>query len=1061
MKRNKWLIAQGALLLLAVVAVSSTSLALYVKSAESNGPYGEVNLRSYFHAGDGKTPETAYTITRPQHMYNLSRLQSLGVFKNDGTTYFKLGEKSLDTDPEHDTYEEKIPYCYGPNDTLVQFLDMSDSSYAQLPIVAIGSEAMPFVDYFDGQNVEIKDLTVYADPEDAGLFGYTAHGSVVENLFLDNITVNSLGYTKGYDDLYGSSSTAENGISDGVNLHYEHVISASETVDQDFVVYPSKTSAHKTANFDVSDYLLGDYTAVPAAANTPTVVASWPDKQQYNYKLLGSGDFLDIDGQNVTVNLAKVYDFFAKKAGKKALGPGDEIAAKWPLKASSSVSIVCSRVDKSGLTHSRVIETLQFNFTMASSSATSIALDVRLGADHGNNIGLIVGHCDGTVRNCYVHDGEMNMNNNGGNDPTVTGSYTALAHGSSGLIGLVGSTVHDMVSDASAAGTRTGLDIGVLDFTEIYDDIIIPKDSPLPYSAQNPNPNASFRNPESIAGGVKYYPNPTTQYMQWLRYDSLANKETYRVTKAEDYVSFVGKQVIWTQDLGIFNIVTDQSSTGVEGSVGSGFSDTNPVSTIHKESHPVNYLYYSTGEYSKGSGISFDEYRDAMETDTPSQFLLGHHFPKTDELSVEGFKEREMHQNYFFRFEMQKNYRENTNPYMYFADVNAETPGGSFLSKYFEYKLVDSTKATPEPIPAGDERCGVMFRDADGFEIGSFSSSFITKDFSDPTQDRDKMYVLDDAEAHYPVANSVNFEITTPMANVTVVAAPNEEGKSAALGVYNTEIDGEYPTIGSSKYLDTNYEDPDYAFFMPSDDHLAYFDYKPNGQNVGEIGVYTDSSTFVQADEHTDATVPNQSAPGGEKKTIENQPRLFVHTFKLPAGRYCLGAASGTKSDAGDGVQTIPKIYYICAHGQVEGQLQFNDNGFASSDVIEDVDFLKVPRFTYNRSTGVTTHNITFGPDSAYSPSSTLLQHQRCYVDLAKAKVDRSYFLADASDLSFQYTGGKMAITSSTQNKISHLSVSTYAEEVNGGSLTGLTNTVIAFLDQGDKNKNPIVYDPS
>jgi hypothetical protein len=95
---------------------------------------------------------------------------------------------------------------------------------------------------------------------------------------------------------------------------------------------------------------------------------------------LGSGDFLDIDGQNVTVNLAKVYDFFAKKAGKKALGPGDEIAAKWPLKASSSVSIVCSRVDKSGLTHSRVIETLQFNFTMASSSATSIALDVRLGA---------------------------------------------------------------------------------------------------------------------------------------------------------------------------------------------------------------------------------------------------------------------------------------------------------------------------------------------------------------------------------------------------------------------------------------------------------------------------------------------------------------------------------------------------------------------------------------------------------------------------------------------------------------------------------------------------------
>ena len=49
---------------------------------------GEIGLRSYFYTGDG-TISSPYEIVQPQHLYNLSRLQNLGVFS--GKTYFQVG----------------------------------------------------------------------------------------------------------------------------------------------------------------------------------------------------------------------------------------------------------------------------------------------------------------------------------------------------------------------------------------------------------------------------------------------------------------------------------------------------------------------------------------------------------------------------------------------------------------------------------------------------------------------------------------------------------------------------------------------------------------------------------------------------------------------------------------------------------------------------------------------------------------------------------------------------------------------------------------------------------
>jgi hypothetical protein len=90
MKKNKGLLV-FYLSMIAVLIVSltlSATMALYRKSAKGNGSYGEIALRSYFERGTG-TLDDPYVITRPRHMYNLSRLQGLGVFSTK--KYFQLG----------------------------------------------------------------------------------------------------------------------------------------------------------------------------------------------------------------------------------------------------------------------------------------------------------------------------------------------------------------------------------------------------------------------------------------------------------------------------------------------------------------------------------------------------------------------------------------------------------------------------------------------------------------------------------------------------------------------------------------------------------------------------------------------------------------------------------------------------------------------------------------------------------------------------------------------------------------------------------------------------------
>ena len=285
-------ISAGCTALLLTALIVPFTLALYVKGAQSEGFFGEISLRSYFECGSGSENDP-YVITRPRHLYNLSRLQGLGLFGEK--TYFELGLVGLNGD------QSGQPRCYldDTSSTVVPFLDMTDSNYDYEPINAIGSEAMPFYGEFNGHGLEIKNLTVYADPQDAGLFGYTAHGSEVHNLFLSNVTINALGYTSDYSDLYSPESTIGN------NAYFSY------NPNDGSAAISFNSSNHNTEY----TYFYADenfeYTA-QGSSPIPAVTIVSPSNT-YTFTSLLSGDLIKKNNNQIVPDMDRLFSFFAEK----------------------------------------------------------------------------------------------------------------------------------------------------------------------------------------------------------------------------------------------------------------------------------------------------------------------------------------------------------------------------------------------------------------------------------------------------------------------------------------------------------------------------------------------------------------------------------------------------------------------------------------------------------------------------------------------------------------------------------------------------------------------------
>lgn len=1039
----------------------SASIALFAKAAESKGSSGEISLRSYYECGSG-TELDPFVITRPRHLYNLSRLQALGVYGEK--TYFQLGKVDL-----NNINSNNVPMCYvDESDVQKPYLDMTNSTYFKNPINAIGSEALPFYGVFDGNNCEIKNLNVYASPEDAGLFGYTAHDSIVKNLFLTDVTIHANGYTSEFANLYGPSSTLAVGAgftytpykTDVVDEQEVVVVDTTNIIDFDKESSDSATTRYYITYTGANDEPVFVYNPDHANGSIPPTISAVKPNNSY-YPIL-SGDLIKLDNSgNIVPDLTQIFKFFGDH--RPAAGtPG--IDDYYPIQASSIASLVYYSIDDYGLKHSKVVMTLEFDFTLQSKNADCITMDVHVGKEHTNNIGLVIGHCDGTATDLYVCGGKFDLNNGGD-------SYNKVANGSNlGLIGLVGGTIQNNIANKADASIGEGKEIGVLDFTTVYKDII--------NSSSFPTPTQTYSSGE---GGIAYNPISTSKYLSYLRMDN-SSPTTYKyITKRNNTVSFKGREVITNQDLGVFTVATDAGSDGMDNNAGQ-YLEKSIVTSEDVSIGGDYYVYYATGEYNRDFydtyKITYDTYRKNFNTDNPEQMLPGYHFPDKRQMTKESFDIREQRQNYIVRFKLDPKYRK-TNGF-YFSDVDTETDGGKFMGNYFNYKLVDQNNVN---IANDRPECGVMLKDSRNLEIQSFSASFGTPNHSSGSSFSQTFTYGEEGKEKEYVSNMINFEIFEP-ANVTVVAAPvtrTDAGKTAGqegavLGVYRIDsIAGgdDVDDIVNGEYH-RQYNKPDYAFFMPNDDHLAYFDYYVDNNKKGKIGVWDDENEeYVEATYETNATMPKnyKKANSGysEHGYVAGKQRLFAHTFYLKPGRYCLGSASGPNS--GTANETTCKIYYICAQGQEEGQLGFKDNVFSGSDIVDDIDFIKSPRFNENG-----TENIFLKAVSKYDPTtdsldieekaiSHYLKNQRCYVVLVNS--DRSLFASDkVGDLTFAYVEGEegdpnmFMITTTHIDAILHLAANNYLPDIDEEDET--KDFIVSLLGREGRVTDPvIVYSPA
>lgn len=297
------------LLLFCALFFSATSYAwLYNSTSFESDSLKGATLTQYFAGGDGLTEETAFRITLPEHLYNLTWLQNKNYFTegHNGETpksyYFKL-----DADID-----------------MAGALSGTTSETGAIP--PIGSKANPFIGYFDGQGHTVSNLWVSSEPTDwrespeydaaedysygVGLFGYIQRPDgddtsqvYAGNFYLQNIEVTVkadatnttvVGLAAGHVDAAMSKIGVENGIisvyGTGTQIKSDHALIGEITEDTtwgdygpgndaggDLVIAPSGL---KDANGNV---LYGKTTSVTSGSQAVDGAAKLPDGRYAAY----------------------------------------------------------------------------------------------------------------------------------------------------------------------------------------------------------------------------------------------------------------------------------------------------------------------------------------------------------------------------------------------------------------------------------------------------------------------------------------------------------------------------------------------------------------------------------------------------------------------------------------------------------------------------------------------------------------------------------------------------------------------------------------------------------
>ncbi len=882
---------------------------------------GQVGLRGYFFTGDG-TQEHPYEIVSPVHFYNLTRLQNLGIFPQK--TYFQVG---------HVFEEGQSPKCInddGQGGTIyTEYLDMGTLSNS-ITILPIGSEGTPFVGEFNGQGLPIRNLKVSGYPEDIGVFGYVDYQGVVEGLVCEDLEICSLGYNStptdqdnllfsaDIDDIFSSSHYL---ATDTSLLVYKKNGSAFEATNLKRLNGISGTSllalndsANKTYDYYNKAYFLPTF---PSVANDPFTY-SWVSSSP----LIQKAKVIDIDGDSV-LDEAIMINMDALKNSSDFNSGGD-------MQVDTRISLVASTtVD--GYTFSRVIQSYVIEFY--SNGDTYVDGDGRFTASifcdyldtgssgdrntnyhHGNNIGFLAGHVNGTMRNCYVYDAKFTFNK--------TGFTPILTESDTGLIGEIGTNVVNTLDPDY--GLTTNGDVGIINYSRIYS--LIRSDMTVGTKIVSGNNSQSNNNRVNYVSYKEFINNKTPEtlavfnnYEEYLRrynftsgdfeyivsttknmsaYNNLVGDDRYTVTGVnEPYfnsVDFIWNKVIEDdrnndidRGLGVFKIVTSHCVGAETGSYDTYSLDKIGDSRIIN-GDPKTKVYFSTAEFdhvksgftNKDDNIGWSPKRGTILPSYSDVNSFGYPFSRDF--------------NYVFELDLEDMSFAGNNNYMY----NTDSP---WLTNYLSSVLRDKYGA---PINPGNPKFGFMFLSDQNERLSSLSS------YMPVFKPGDSKYLHTDGK-YYP-DKSIVFSIENDNgANVSVV------GNGGDITIYSND------TTRSNKESVVPLYTMRATNFTNNTDGHRYFTYDvKNGVTTTRTEEYSGMNNDHNA--------------------------LYGHIFKLPKGDYVIGARSGSAN-----------IYFLAVQGQTDASI--GDKTMANIGyTVDNVDLLTEQPTFANYPNDLALSNITF-----------------------------------------------------------------------------------------------------
>ena len=882
----------------AVISFGALTLSWFlgpnIQTEEDDYLDGDIGLRNYFFSGDGSL-EQPFEIVSPIHFYNLTRLQNLGLFPNK--KYFEIGHVF---DIEGQSVRRCINRYDSNGDPIYEpFLDMNEFSHSK-NVLSIGGEGSPFVGTVNGYGVPIRNLKISGNPEDVGVFGYVAHEGSIVNLVFDNLEVCSLGYNStvgdddntlfsvDIDDIFNSASylatdtslalyqyNAQTGHYDPTNLKKLNGVSGTQlaNINSSANLYGSTT--YYNAYFKPTFPTTGPFTYA-VRSSSPLI------KEVGTLNLNGNGDtdiVIDVD----------------------PLRTSSQFNSGSNIQADAKIYLVAS-VEVDGFVFSRVIQ----SYTIEFYSNGHVYADQQFGAGiycdyiiqqdptdrntnyhHGNNIGLVAGHVDGNMKDCYVFNGKFTFNE--------TGYHPIASETDTGLVGEIGRNVANSLDPE--IGLVVNGDTGIMNFSKIYSMI-------RTYMTGGATIKGGYRTPTGKTDAVNFvsyrnFINAETigNYIDYLRYYDGEKENNEFITKVNDTmpsvwgnttapsspnafynsVDFLWNNVIQDEDdvdrgLGVFKIVSSYNAEAKVNPYGQ-YMVNNIGDCRILNGTPKTKVYFSTCEYDHVKGGSWSPLR---ATTLPSY---------SDILSFEYPFSRDY--NYVFELDLSQMAAANGKDYMY----NTDSP---FLTNYLNSRLIDKYGS---PVTPGSARFGFMFRSSENEILSSLSSYMpvgvpgLKQPFGTDSQGR---------QLYYP-SNSIVFRIDNANgANVSVV------GNGADITIY-----------GYDPYTASANDEHHYEY-----DRQPLYSMKSSNSGSSDIDGHRYFTYNVATGATGTETVQNNN-------DMKDGGALYGHIFKLPQGDYVIGAKSNTAN-----------IYFLGVQGQSEGSIGANDLISVGGDAIEDVDFL-------------------------------------------------------------------------------------------------------------------------